>query len=67
MRGLSREATRVINLMNEKGMKWSPGKQRGRPVRIAFTMPIKFKLVTTPELNTLVDHSIKSMAKLNQL
>ena len=26
--------------------KWSPGKQRGKPVRVGFTFPIKFKLVT---------------------
>lgn len=38
--GCDEEAIRVI-----KGMpKWTPGKQRGKPVRVQFTMPIKFTL-----------------------
>lgn len=38
--GCDEEAIRVI-----KGMpKWAPGKQRGKPVRVQFTMPIKFTL-----------------------
>jgi len=39
------EAVRVINLMNEQNVLWEPGKQRGRPVKVWFMMPIKFKLV----------------------
>lgn len=38
------EALRVVNLMNEQGVKWTPGKQRGRPVRVQFNLPVKFKL-----------------------
>ena len=38
------EALRVVNLMNEKGFKWVPGKQRGRPVRVQFNLPVKFRL-----------------------
>ncbi len=38
------EAIRVIELMNEMPQRWTPGKQRGRPVNVMFTMPIKFKL-----------------------
>ena len=38
------EAMRVVNLMNEQGIKWTPGKQRGRPVRVQFNLPVKFKL-----------------------
>jgi protein TonB len=35
-----KEAIRVV-----KGMpKWKPGKQRGKKVRVSFTIPIKFKL-----------------------
>jgi protein TonB len=38
--GCDEEAVRVI-----KGMpKWSVGKQRGKPVRVQFNMPIVFKL-----------------------
>jgi BlaR1 peptidase M56/Gram-negative bacterial TonB protein C-terminal len=34
------EAIRVIKAMP----KWKPGKQQGKPVRVAYTLPIKFKL-----------------------
>lgn len=42
--GCGTEAARVVKLMNKKGLKWTPGKQRGRAVRVRFTLPIKFKL-----------------------
>lgn len=38
--GCDEEAVRVVKNMP----KWSPGKQRGKPVRVAFTMPIRFTL-----------------------
>jgi protein TonB len=38
--GCDEEAIRVI----QKMPKWNPGKQRGKPVRVQFTMPIKFTL-----------------------
>lgn len=38
--GCDSEAVRVIKKMP----KWKPGKQRGRPVRVQFNMPIKFVL-----------------------
>ncbi|MDR1981590.1 MAG: energy transducer TonB [Tannerellaceae bacterium] len=37
---LDKEALRVISLMP----KWTPGKQRGKPVRVKYTLPITFKL-----------------------
>ena len=37
---LDREAKRVIESMP----KWAPGKQRGKPVRSRFTLPVTFKL-----------------------
>lgn len=42
--GAGEEAIRVINLMKEQGIRWTPGKQRGRAVRVQFNMPIRFKL-----------------------
>jgi protein TonB len=42
--GCGTEAVRVMNLMNEKGIVWTPGKQRGKPVKVRMTLPIKFKL-----------------------
>ena len=38
--GCDEEAIRVIKAMP----KWTPGKQRGRPVRVQFNMPIRFIL-----------------------
>jgi protein TonB len=38
--GCDEEAMRVV-----KGMpKWSPGKQRGKTVRVSYTLPVVFKL-----------------------
>lgn len=38
--GCGQEALRVVNQMP----KWEPGKQRGRPVRVQFNLPVRFKL-----------------------
>ncbi|MDR1454133.1 MAG: TonB family protein [Tannerella sp.] len=37
---LDREAIRVINAMP----KWKPGKQRGKPVRVNYNLPVLFRL-----------------------
>ena len=37
---LDQEALRVVNL----SPKWIPGKQRGKPVKVQFNIPIKFEL-----------------------
>ncbi|MEZ4991069.1 MAG: TonB family protein [Saprospiraceae bacterium] len=42
--GLGEEALRVVNLMNEEGLRWTPGKQRTEPVRVQFNLPVRFKL-----------------------
>lgn len=39
--GCDQEALRVVSTMSGK---WKPGKQRGRPVKVWFTLPINFKL-----------------------
>ena len=38
--GCGEEIVRVLKKMPA----WNPGKQRGRPVRVMFTLPVKFKL-----------------------
>ena len=38
--GCNEEAMRVIKLMP----KWKPGKQNGKAVNVAFTLPVKFRL-----------------------
>lgn len=42
--GCGEEALRVVELMNNAGKRWTPGKQRGKPVRVMFNLPVKFKL-----------------------
>jgi len=42
--GCGEEALRVVNLMNEKKLRWTPGSQRGRVVNIELTLPVEFKL-----------------------
>ena len=37
---LDKEAKRVV----QSSPKWTPGKQRGRPVKVQFTFPIVFVL-----------------------
>ena len=37
---LDREAVRVVKSMP----KWSPGRQKGEPVRVKFTLPVNFRL-----------------------
>lgn len=37
---LDKEALRVVKMMP----KWSPGEQRGKPVRVKFTLPVTFRL-----------------------
>lgn len=46
--GCGEEAVRVVKLMNEMPNRWSPGKQRGRPVKVYFTLPVKFLLKVDP-------------------
>lgn len=38
--GLEEESIRVVNLMP----KWNPGKRKGQPVAVHFTLPIKYSL-----------------------
>ena len=42
--GCGKAAEKVIKGMNKMGKKWTPGKQRGKAVKVFFTLPIKFKL-----------------------
>ncbi len=37
---LDKEAVRVVKMMP----KWKPGKQRGKPVRVKYTLPVMFRL-----------------------
>jgi protein TonB len=41
--GCGEEAVRIVNLMNELGMRWTM-RSRGRLVPVQFNLPVKFKL-----------------------
>jgi len=42
--GCGTAAEAAVNSMNTMGKKWTPGKQLGRPVKVLYTLPIRFKL-----------------------
>lgn len=42
--GCAEEGLRVVSAMNEIGVRWTPGKNKGKAVRVYQTLPIKFKL-----------------------
>jgi len=42
--GCGAEAVRVVELMNEREIRWIPGKQGGEKVRVQFNLPVKFAL-----------------------
>ena len=42
--GTGKEAERVIKMMNSMPKKWIPGRQRGKPVKVQYTLPVKFSL-----------------------
>lgn len=42
--GCGKETTRIVKMMNRMSEKWTPGKQRGKAVRVRYNLPVKFKL-----------------------
>ncbi|WMX12482.1 energy transducer TonB [Aureispira sp. CCB-E] len=38
------EGIRVVELMNKKGIRWIPGKKDGKPIDVALSLPLKFKM-----------------------
>lgn len=46
--GCGVEVLRVVELINQAGAKWKPGKMKGQPVRTYFTLPVKFRLEELP-------------------
>ncbi len=42
--GIEAEVARVMNLMNEKGLRWRPGHKDGKAVNVEFVLPVKFAL-----------------------
>lgn len=46
--GCGLEVLRVINLMNQQGLRWTPGKMNDEVVRTRFNLPVRFKLEEAP-------------------
>lgn len=46
--GCGDEALRIVKMMGKLPEKWIPGKQRGRPVNVYFTLPVRFMLKVDP-------------------
>ena len=42
--GCGEDVLRVVENMNNLPRRWKPGKQRGRRVRVKYTLPVNFKL-----------------------
>ncbi len=42
--GCGAEALRIVEMMNDMPERWTPGKQRGRAVKVLFNLPVKFRL-----------------------
>ena len=49
LRGIGGGCDEAAKEMVEKMPKWKPGKQKGKPVRFQFTLPIKFELPKNKE------------------
>jgi len=47
--GLVEEATRVINLMNSKKIKWIPAEQDGKKIPFRYIIPVSFNLAAPPK------------------
>lgn len=46
--GCGLEALRVVGQMNEVGVRWIPGKNKGQPVRSLFSLPVRFRIKEAP-------------------
>ncbi len=42
--GTGEEALRAVQLMAERDIRWEPGRWQGKPVRVTYNLPVKFKL-----------------------
>ena len=42
--GMGKETLRVMELLKNMPERWTPGKQRGRPVAVRYNLPVRFRL-----------------------
>jgi TonB family protein len=64
--GCDAESVRMVNSMNELGIKWLPGKLKGQPVDVEFTLPISFKLTgEAQKMNSNLSSNINTSSSSN--
>lgn len=69
--GCGAEVLHLLYGMNKVGLKWRPGYQDGKPVRVQFTLPVRFKLeeappyvmINTDTVYTTLDTPLEFMGK----
>lgn len=47
--GCGQEVLRIVGAMNQVKIRWKPGTIDGKPVRVRFNLPVKFKLEEAPD------------------
>ena len=61
--GCGEAAKNLVLSMNDFVERWTPGKQRGRPVHVLYTLPVKFKLDKDKSKNSRKTKRIRSKKK----
>ena len=62
--GCGEAAKSIVEQMNIDNLKWTPGVQRGRKVRVQFVLPVKFKLTDdskTPEFDPKAENLVQTL------
>lgn len=56
--GCGQAAIYVVSALNQLGLKWAPGKQKGVPVKVKMNIPIKFKIKEIPPYDIIAGDTI---------
>ncbi len=72
--GTGEEAARIVESMKEMDEKWRAGHQRGKPVNVQYTLPVKFRLEKPSKKRTKTnsrdpfdaDNNIVDMSSLHE-
>lgn len=56
--GCGEETLRVVGAMNDVGVRWTPGKKKGKAVRVRMNVPVRFKLEEAPDFAVIDGDSI---------
>ncbi len=59
--GCGEEVRRVLLLMNE-GKKWVPPSSRGKPVKVLFTIPFQFKLISLADYENKIKNTERKIS-----